>query len=205
MRGHLAEFGLVVAQSPAHVAKLVMAVQDKGLTTADLPQGRLDTAIGAALAAIAAVATLVAAAPLFVNNVDASKFASGADFATALRPLIGTTGATLFALGMIEAGAVAAMTISTSSAYAFGETARAPQPQSRFLAGTLVLRDGDRFDALRRCGRPHSGGAAPGDHVSAARLSQGSCSSGRSTPSTDSGPFMQSMCATPLEKSSICL
>jgi Mn2+/Fe2+ NRAMP family transporter len=100
------------------------AVVDKGLTTADLPQGRFDTAIGAVLAAIAAIATLVAAASLFANNVDVSKFASGADFATALRPLIGSTGATLFALGMIEAGMVAAMTISTSSAYALGETAR---------------------------------------------------------------------------------
>jgi Mn2+/Fe2+ NRAMP family transporter len=99
------------------------AVVDKGLTTQDLKQGRLDTAIGALLAAIAAIATVVAAAPLFTARVDASKFASGADFATALKPLIGTTGATLFALGMIEAGAVAAMTISTSSAYAFGETA----------------------------------------------------------------------------------
>ncbi len=28
LRGHLAEFGLVVAQGPAHVTKLVMAVQD---------------------------------------------------------------------------------------------------------------------------------------------------------------------------------
>jgi Mn2+/Fe2+ NRAMP family transporter len=101
------------------------AVVDKGMTTADVPQGRLDTGIGAALAAIAGVATLLAAAPLFVNNVDSSKFASGADFATALQPLIGTTGATLFALGIIEAGAVAAMAISTSSAYAFGETVRA--------------------------------------------------------------------------------
>jgi Mn2+/Fe2+ NRAMP family transporter len=99
------------------------AVVDKGLTTQDLKQGRLDTAIGALLAAIAAIATVVAAAPLFAAHVDASKFSSGADFATALKPLIGSTGATLFALGMIEAGAVAAMTISTSSAYALGETA----------------------------------------------------------------------------------
>src|ERR1700684_2769158 len=36
------------------------AVVDQGLTKADLPQGRLDTAIGAALAAVAAIATLVA-------------------------------------------------------------------------------------------------------------------------------------------------
>jgi Mn2+/Fe2+ NRAMP family transporter len=100
------------------------AVVDKGLTTADIGQGRWDTAIGALLAAVAAIATLVAAAPLFAAHVDASRFASGADFATALRPLLGSAGATLFALGMVEAGLVAAMTISTSSAYALGETIR---------------------------------------------------------------------------------
>jgi Mn2+/Fe2+ NRAMP family transporter len=98
------------------------AVVDKGLTIDDLPEGRLDTAIGATLAAIAAIAAVVAAAPLFAAHADVSGFASGADFATALRPLLGTTGATLFALGMVEAGLVAAMTISTSSAYALGET-----------------------------------------------------------------------------------
>ena len=98
------------------------AVVDKGLTRADLPQGRIDTAIGAAVAAITAIATVVAAAPLFAHHIDVSSFASGADFATALRPYIGTTGATLFALGIVEAGLVAAMTISTSSSYALAET-----------------------------------------------------------------------------------
>jgi Mn2+/Fe2+ NRAMP family transporter len=98
------------------------AVVDKGLTRADLPQGRLDTAIGAVVAATAAIATVVATAPLFAAHVDVSQFASGADFATALKPLLGTTGATLFALGIVEAGLVAAMTISTSSSYALSET-----------------------------------------------------------------------------------
>ena len=98
------------------------AVVDKGLTPADLTQGRMDTAIGAGLAAVAAIATVVATTPLFAAHVDISKFASGADFATALRPLIGTPGATLFALGILEAGLVAAMTISTSSSYALAET-----------------------------------------------------------------------------------
>jgi Mn2+/Fe2+ NRAMP family transporter len=101
------------------------AVVDKGLTRSDLPQGRTDTAIGAILAAVAAIATLVATAPLFAAHVDVSQFASGADFATALQPLIGTTGATLFALGIIEAGLVAAMTISTSSSYSLTETVSA--------------------------------------------------------------------------------
>ncbi len=100
------------------------AVVDKGLTKADLAQGRLDTGLGAVLAAVVAVATVVAAAPLFAAHVNVARFASGADFASALRPYLGNTGATLFALGMIEAGAVAAMTISASSAYAVCETVR---------------------------------------------------------------------------------
>jgi Mn2+/Fe2+ NRAMP family transporter len=98
------------------------AVVDKGLTAADIAQGRADTAIGAVIAAIAAIATVVACAPLFAAHTDISHFASGADFASALRPLIGGPGATLFALGIIEAGLVAAMTISTSSSYALAET-----------------------------------------------------------------------------------
>jgi Mn2+/Fe2+ NRAMP family transporter len=101
------------------------AVVDKGLTKADLPQGRIDTALGAGIAAIAAIATLMACAPLFGAHVDVSQFVSGADFATALKPLIGSTGATLFALGIVEAGLLAAMTISTSSSYALAEVMQA--------------------------------------------------------------------------------
>lgn len=121
------------------------AVVDKGLTTADLPQGRLDTAVGALVAAVAAIATVVAATPLFAHNVNVSKFVSGADFATALRPLLGSAGATLFALGILEAGAVAVMTISTSSAYALGETIHAQHSlnldflQGRLFYGTAIL------------------------------------------------------------------
>jgi Mn2+/Fe2+ NRAMP family transporter len=121
------------------------AVVDKGLTRADLPQGRMDTAIGAILAAIAAIATVVATAPLFAAKIDVSQFASGADFATALKPLIGTPGATLFALGIIEAGLVAAMTISTSSSYAFAETLSARRSlnldfsQGRLFYGVAVV------------------------------------------------------------------
>jgi len=100
------------------------AVVDKGLTKADIAEGRLDTALGAVLAAVAAIATVVVTAPLFAANTDVSKLNNGADFASALQPLIGSAGATLFALGIIEAGAVAAMTISASSAYAMCETVR---------------------------------------------------------------------------------
>ncbi len=121
------------------------AVVDKGLTRADVPQGRMDTAIGAILAAIAGVATLVAAAPLFAAKADVSQFANGADFATALAPLIGSTGASLFALGILEAGLVAAMTISTSSSYALAETVSAAEKASVRHSLNLDFADGRLF------------------------------------------------------------
>jgi len=98
------------------------AVVDKGLTKADVTQGRLDTALGALIAAVVAIATLLAASPLYAAHVDARTLATGADFATALQPYLGHAGAALFALGMTEAGLVAAMTISTSSSNALAET-----------------------------------------------------------------------------------
>jgi Mn2+/Fe2+ NRAMP family transporter len=119
----LANLGATV--SPWMIFFQQSAAVDKGLTRADLLQGRMDTAIGAALAAVAAVATVVTTAPLFAAHVVVSQFANGADFASALRPLIGTTGATLFALGIIEAGLVAAMAISTTSSYSLAETVSA--------------------------------------------------------------------------------
>lgn len=101
------------------------AIADKGLTTRDIRYGRFDTVLGAALASLAAVATIVATAPLFTHHMSTANFEAG-EFAQALLPFIGRWGATLFALGMFEAGMVAAVTISISSAYAFGEVAHRP-------------------------------------------------------------------------------
>jgi Mn2+/Fe2+ NRAMP family transporter len=101
------------------------AIADKGLTTHDIRFGRIDTVLGAALAALAALATIVATAPLFAHGMAAGNF-EAAEFAQALLPFVGKWGAALFALGMFEAGMVAAVTISTSSAYAFGEVAHRP-------------------------------------------------------------------------------
>ena len=100
------------------------ATVDKGLTTKDIHFGRIDTMVGAGLAAAAAVGAILATAPLF-GRISAANF-EAAQFAQALEPLIGRFGASLFALGMVEAGIVAAITISTSSAYAFGEVAQRP-------------------------------------------------------------------------------
>ncbi len=101
------------------------AIADKGLTTHDIRYGRVDTVLGAALAALAALATIVATAPLFAHGMSTGNF-EAAEFAQALQPFVGHWGSALFALGMFEAGMVAAVTISTSSAYAFGEVAHRP-------------------------------------------------------------------------------
>ncbi len=50
------------------------ATVDKGLTTKDIHFGRIDTALGAALATAAAVATILATAPLFAHQMTADNF-----------------------------------------------------------------------------------------------------------------------------------
>jgi Mn2+/Fe2+ NRAMP family transporter len=96
------------------------AVVDKGMQPRDIAAGRFDTFLGALLAATFAIAAILATVPLFQHGINDADF-QGAQFAQALEPLIGHAGAALFALGIFEAGIVAAIAISTSSAYAFGE------------------------------------------------------------------------------------
>lgn len=96
---------------------------DKQLSGADaLRHSRINTMLGAAVAALAGCGALVAASPLFLHHIDMSAFQNGAGFAQALAQLLGRPAGTLFALGLIEAGAVAMLTISASSAYAAGES-----------------------------------------------------------------------------------
>ncbi len=109
------------------------AAVDKGLTKRDVRLGRFDTVLGAALAATAAVATVLATTPLFTHQMGAGNFQAAA-FAQALRPIIGRWGAALFAMGIAEAGLVACVTISASSAYAFGEVAGRPHSLNLPLA-----------------------------------------------------------------------
>jgi Mn2+/Fe2+ NRAMP family transporter len=96
------------------------AVVDKGMQPRDINAGRFDTFLGALLASVFAIAAILATVPLFHHGINAADF-QAAQFAEALEPLIGHMGAALFALGIFEAGIVAAIAISTSSAYAFGE------------------------------------------------------------------------------------
>ncbi len=127
------------------------AVADKGLDASDIRAARWDTGIGAVLAALFGVAAIIATAPLFAHGISAQDW-QAAQFAQAIEPYTGHAGAALFALGIFEAGAVAAIAISTSSAYAFAEVLRKPHslnaPLSEgwvfyaVLAGSSVLAAG---------------------------------------------------------------
>ncbi len=113
------------------------ALKDKGLTPKDIAHSRVDTLLGATLAALFGVAAVVAASVLFTHQVDTSSFSSGpfaaAQFAQALEPYAGKFGAVLFALAILEAGSLAVITISSSSAYAFGEVTGAAHSLNRPL------------------------------------------------------------------------
>jgi Mn2+/Fe2+ NRAMP family transporter len=97
------------------------ASADKGLTPGDVRHGRLDTAVGAVLAAVFGCGALIAGAALFGHGGAHIQGLAGAGFPGALSHVSGHLAGTLFALGLVEAGAVAVLTISASTGYAAGE------------------------------------------------------------------------------------
>jgi Mn2+/Fe2+ NRAMP family transporter len=99
------------------------ASADKGMTARDIKHGRWDTAAGAVLAAVFGLGALIAGAALLTHNGSGIKGFAGAGFPGALGHVAGAAAGTVFALGLIEAGAVAILTICASTAYAAGECA----------------------------------------------------------------------------------
>jgi len=97
------------------------ASADKGMTPSDVKHGRYDTAVGAVLAAIFGIGALIAGAALLTHNGSGIQGFAGAGFPEALKHVAGGAAGAVFALGLIEAGAVAILTISASTAYAAGE------------------------------------------------------------------------------------
>jgi Mn2+/Fe2+ NRAMP family transporter len=97
------------------------ASADKGMTPTDIGHGRYDTAMGAVLASIFGVGALIAGAALLNHDGSGIQGFAGAGFPEALKHVAGGAAGTVFALGLIEAGAVAILTISASTAYAAGE------------------------------------------------------------------------------------
>ena len=97
------------------------AVVDKGLTPRDIRHGQTDTLIGSLIMGVVAVAIVVLTGTLmFPRHIDVSNL-SQAHWAQTLAPYLGPVADRLFGLGLFEAGLVAAITISLSSAWAAGE------------------------------------------------------------------------------------
>jgi Mn2+/Fe2+ NRAMP family transporter len=97
------------------------ASADKGLTPGDLNQGRADTIVGGVMAAVFGCGALIAGAALFGHGGSSIQGLAGAGFPAALSRISGKVPGAVFALGLIEAGAVAVLTISASTGYAVGE------------------------------------------------------------------------------------
>jgi Mn2+/Fe2+ NRAMP family transporter len=97
------------------------ASADKGMTTLDLRHGRLDTIAGGALAAAFGCGAFIVGAALAAHGGSAIQGLAGAGFPGALAHVSGHLVAGVFALGLIEAGGVAILTISASTGYAAGE------------------------------------------------------------------------------------
>jgi Mn2+/Fe2+ NRAMP family transporter len=113
------------------------AVADKGVTARDIRQGRFDTVIGGVLAAITGCGALVAAAVLATRNGPTIDGLTGAGFPAALGRVAGSP--TVFALGLIEAGALAILTISASTAYAVSECVGMAHSFNRSLREALLF------------------------------------------------------------------
>jgi Mn2+/Fe2+ NRAMP family transporter len=97
------------------------ASADKGMTPSDVQHGRYDTAVGAVLAAVFGIGALIAGAALLGHDGSGIQGFAGAGFPQALEHVAGGAAGAVFALGLVEAGGVAILTISASTAYAAGE------------------------------------------------------------------------------------
>jgi Mn2+/Fe2+ NRAMP family transporter len=115
------------------------ASADKGMTPDDLRHGRFDTAFGGVLAALFGCGAMVAGAVLATHGGASIHGLAGAGFPRALERIAGGPVGTLFALGLIEAGAVAVLTISASTGYAVSECIGAPHSMNRSIRGAAVF------------------------------------------------------------------
>jgi Mn2+/Fe2+ NRAMP family transporter len=122
------------------------ASADKGMTPRDLGHGRYDTAVGAVLASIFGLGALVAGAALLTHHGSGIQGFAGAGFPEALKQVAGSAAGTVFALGLVEAGAVAILTISASTAYAAAECVgaahsfnRSPREAGLFYAANFGI------------------------------------------------------------------
>lgn len=114
----LANFGTTIA--PWMLFFQQSSVVDKGLTVADVRHGQLDTALGSLAMVVVAVAIVVLTGSLAFGHPGAQNYDIQQILAVIGRRL-GPTGEDLLALGLVEAGTIAAIALTASTSWATGE------------------------------------------------------------------------------------
>ena len=98
------------------------AVVEKGLTTADLPAARADTAIGSIVTQLIMAAVLLAAATVLPRGSSDVSLDTVGQIADALTPVLGNiAGRLVFGLGVAGAAIVAAIVVTLTAARTLGE------------------------------------------------------------------------------------
>jgi len=101
------------------------AVVEKGLTTADLPDARWDTATGALITQVIMAAVLIATAATIGTTQENAPLETIQQIAQAITPFLGeTTGRVLFALGMTGSALVATVVVTLAASKTLGEVLR---------------------------------------------------------------------------------
>ena len=93
---------------------------DKGVTSRDLRFSRIDIAIGCIIQVAIAAAIIICGAALF-GHIQGIGDAGPADLLRALGQVVGRWPATLFGVGLFDAGFLAAITVSLSSSWSIAE------------------------------------------------------------------------------------
>ena len=101
-------------------------VVDKGLLPKDIPASRRDLMLGVTGMVVVAMAVIIIGAVVLSGLPDARDMTAGAVL-HALRLHLGDTAMKLFSLGLIEAGLIAAVVITASTAWAIGEALDLPR------------------------------------------------------------------------------
>jgi Mn2+/Fe2+ NRAMP family transporter len=120
----LANFGTTIA--PWMLFFQQSSVVDKGLTVEDVRHGQVDTALGSLAMVVVAVAIVILTGTFAFGHPGAQSYDIQQIIAV-IGQRLGATGQSLFALGLVEAGTIAAIALTASTSWATGEAFRWPK------------------------------------------------------------------------------
>ncbi|PSR23513.1 MAG: divalent metal cation transporter [Sulfobacillus acidophilus] len=120
----LANFGTTIA--PWMLFFQQSSVVDKGLTVEDVRHGQVDTALGSLAMVLVAVAIIVVTGTFAFGHPGAQSYDIQQIIAV-IGQRLGPIGQSLFALGLVEAGTIAAIALTASTSWATGEAFRWPK------------------------------------------------------------------------------